>query len=116
MLAFNRALFGRWSVLPLIAIPLLYNHVFLVGVMNYLFGIGLAMWALAAWIYLREWAWPWRYAASSVFVVLMFFCHLFAVGLYGIGLLAYEAWRLWLKREQPWPYLLVDSAPAASRC
>ena len=108
MLAFNRALFGRWSVLPLIAIPLLYNHVFLVGVMNYLFGIGLAMWALAAWIYLREWAWPWRYAASSVFVVLMFFCHLFAVGLYGIGLLAYEAWRLWLKREQPWPHLLVD--------
>jgi len=108
MLAFNRALFGRWSVLPLIAIPLLYNHVFLVGVMNYLFGIGLAMWALAAWIYLREWAWPWRYAASSVFVVLMFFCHLFAVGLYGIGLLAYEAWRLWLRREQPWPHLLVD--------
>jgi hypothetical protein len=33
-LALNRALFGSWSVLPLISLPLLYNHIFLVGVMN----------------------------------------------------------------------------------
>src|SRR5262245_40489398 len=29
-LALNRQLYGRWSVLPLIAFPLLYNYVFLV--------------------------------------------------------------------------------------
>src|SRR5438876_531865 len=46
--ALNRALFGSWSVLPLVAFPLLYNHVFLVGVMTYMFGLGLALWALAA--------------------------------------------------------------------
>ncbi len=34
------------------ATPLLYNHVFLVGVMNYIFGIGLTLWALAGWIWL----------------------------------------------------------------
>src|SRR5262249_42495837 len=51
-LALNRALFGAWSVLPLIAFPLLYNHVFLVGVMNYMFGLGLVLWALAAWVWL----------------------------------------------------------------
>ncbi len=62
-LAFNRALTGRWSALPLIALPLLYNGVLLVGVMNYVFGIGLALWALAAWVALRERAWPWRFAA-----------------------------------------------------
>ncbi|HYJ44333.1 MAG TPA: hypothetical protein VEW06_07730, partial [Xanthobacteraceae bacterium] len=39
-MALNRQLYGRWSVLPLIAFPLLYNSVFLVGTMNYLFGIG----------------------------------------------------------------------------
>ncbi len=44
-LALNRRLFGHWSVLPLIAFPLLYNNVFLVGTMNYMFGIGLALWA-----------------------------------------------------------------------
>src|SRR5262247_3702974 len=40
-LALNRQLYRHWSVLPLIAFPLLYNNVFLVGTMNYLFAIGL---------------------------------------------------------------------------
>ena len=31
VLMLNRALIGRWSVLPLFAIPLLYNYIFLVG-------------------------------------------------------------------------------------
>src|SRR3954469_2066831 len=39
-LALNRVLIGRWTLLPLFALPLLYNNVFLVGLMNYLFGIG----------------------------------------------------------------------------
>src|SRR5262249_31355978 len=30
-LALNRSLFGHWSILPLVAFPLLYNHVFLIG-------------------------------------------------------------------------------------
>ena len=49
-LALNRALIGRWSVFPLFAFPLLYNYVFLVGLMNYIFGIGVALWALAGWV------------------------------------------------------------------
>ncbi|MBV9588073.1 MAG: hypothetical protein JO310_00615, partial [Hyphomicrobiales bacterium] len=36
-MALHRALHGRWSVLPLIAFPLLYNRVFLIGVTNYQF-------------------------------------------------------------------------------
>jgi hypothetical protein len=90
--ALNRALFQRWSVLPLIAFPLLYNYVFLVGVMNYFFGIGLALWGLAAWVALRERPWPARYAISALFGVALFFCHLFSLGVYGLGLLAFELW------------------------
>ena len=37
-LALHRALFGQWSAIPLLAFPLLYNSVFLIGVMNYVFG------------------------------------------------------------------------------
>ncbi len=58
VLALNRALIGRWSVFPLFAIPLLYNYVFLYGMMNYIFGIGVALWALAGWVAVRERAWP----------------------------------------------------------
>jgi len=97
-LALNRALTGRWSALPLVAAPLLYNNMLLVGVANYLFGIGLVLWALAAWVLLRERPWPWRYAASAAFVIALFFCHLMSVALYGLGLFAFEVERLWRSR------------------
>jgi hypothetical protein len=94
-LALNRQLYGHWSVLPLIAFPLLYNSVLLVGTMNYLFGVGLALWALAAWVALRERAMVLRLTVSAMFVLGLFFCHLYAVGVYGLGLLAFELHRLW---------------------
>ncbi len=105
-MALGRTLFGRWTPVPLLAIPLLYNYVFLVGVMNYIFGIGLALWALAAWIRLREHL-VLRLLVATGFVVAMFFCHLFSVGIYGIGLLAYELWRLYVMRREPWQPRLI---------
>jgi hypothetical protein len=107
-LALNRALFGRWSLLPLIAAPLLYNYVFLVGVMNYMFGIGLVLWGTAAWVYLRDRAWPLRLAISTAFVVVIFFCHLFSLGVYGLALLAIEIPRLVTNRKQPLGLRLLD--------
>ncbi|MBA4789983.1 MAG: hypothetical protein H2042_09830 [Rhizobiales bacterium] len=98
-LALNRALFGLWSATPLLAFPLLYNGIFLIGVMNYIFGIGLALLALAAWVSLR--GRPLRYAVSVAFVVALFFCHLVALGVYGIGLLAFEIGRIWEHRGEP---------------
>ncbi|HVY00304.1 MAG TPA: hypothetical protein VHA55_11015 [Pseudorhodoplanes sp.] len=100
-LALNRALIGRWSMLPLISFPLLYNYVFLVGLANYIFGIGLAVWALAVWVWLRGRVWPLRIIASGIFVVLLFFCHFAALGAYGVGLLAYESFLLLRGRRMP---------------
>jgi hypothetical protein len=111
-LAFGRALNGHWSPVPLIALPLLYNGVLLVGVMNYIFGIGLALWALASWIMLREQAWPWRLAASTLFAIVLFVCHLFAAGVYGLGLLALELHRLLLRRRDPWMARVAEFAAA----
>jgi hypothetical protein len=107
-LALNRALIGRWSLLPLAAFPLLYNYVFLVGTMNYIFGIGVALWALAAWVVLRDRIWPIRYLVSTALVVVLFFCHLSALGLYGLGILSYEILRLWERRREPWPWRIAE--------
>lgn len=107
-LALNRALMGRWSIVPFAALPLLYNYVFLVGLMNYIFGIGVALWALAIWISLRDRHPVWRLAASSGFVVVLFFCHLSALGIYGVGLLAYEALRLVQATEKPLKWRLAE--------
>ena len=106
--ALNRALFGRWSLMPLAAVPLLYNYLFLIGVMNYMFGIGLVLWATAAWIALRERAWPWRMTVSAAFAIALFFCHLFALGVYGLALLAIEIRRLWSRRSEPLLPRLID--------
>lgn len=102
-LALNRQLHGRWSVLPLAAFPLLYNYIFLVGTMNYVSGIGLSLWALVVWIALRERNLPLRLTVSALFVMGLFLCHLFAVGTYGLGLLAFELHRLWLSPTLPRP-------------
>jgi hypothetical protein len=107
-LALNRALIGRWSVMPLFVTPLMYNFVFLVGVMNYIFGIGVALWALAGWVAVRERAWPLRFALSTASVLVLFFCHLSALGIYGIGVLSFELLRLWDRRDEPWALRIVD--------
>ena len=93
--ALNRALFGRWSAWPFISFPLLYNGVYLVGLMNYLFGIGLALWGLAAWVHWRDTWLKRRLLIATGVVLLLYVCHLFAVGLFAIGLCGYEIWRLY---------------------
>ena len=107
-LALNRALIGRWSALPLFAFPLLYNYIFLVGLMNYIFGIGVALWALASWIAVRQRSWPIRLTVSTACVIVLFFCHLSALGIYAVGLLSFEILRLWQRRLEPWSARIAD--------
>jgi hypothetical protein len=101
--ALNRQLHGRWSVLPLAAFALLYNYVFLVGTMNYVTGIGLSLWALVVWIALRARHLVLRLTVSAAFVTALFFCHLYALGAYGLGLLAFELHRLWFSPSPIFP-------------
>jgi hypothetical protein len=107
-LCLHRALYRQWSLAPLLVAPLFYNRIFLVGLMNYIFGVGLALWALAAWIYLRERALVPRLLVSALFCAALFFCHLFAAGLYGLGLLSFETWRLWTRRDRPLSARIVE--------
>lgn len=112
-MAIHRALWGRLSPWPLLAFPLVYNGIFLYGLVNYLLGTGIALWGVAAWIAVRERS-PWlRALVSAAVVLVLFFCHLFAAGLYGMTLLAYEGWRLWEHRRWNRRILLVDFAAFA---
>ena len=106
--ALNRALFRGWPAIGLAALPLLYNHIFLIGLVNYWFGVGLALWAMAAWVALRDRWWPWRLAASTLFALALFLSHIFAVGVYGLALLAFELHRLWQQRSAPIAPRLLD--------
>jgi hypothetical protein len=91
--AIHRALFRRFSLGPLIAALFIYNGANRDGVVNYLLGVGVSLWSVAVWIALRRAA-PTlaRFAASVAFILVLFICHLGAVGLYGLGILTYELW------------------------
>ena len=92
--ALHYAIYRRWSAWPLVGFLFLYNNIMLFGFMNYLFGLGVALWGLAAWVMLRDKS-AWLRAVVSVATVLvLFFCHLFDVGVYGMGLMCYEGWIL----------------------
>lgn len=112
-MAIHRALWGRYSPWPLLAFPLVYNGIFLYGLVNYLLGTGVALWGVAAWIGLRQRAPQVRAMVSAVVVLVLFFCHLFAVGLYGMTLLALEIWWLWENRERRRGLLMADLAAFA---
>jgi hypothetical protein len=98
-IALHRVLTGQWHWWPLVAALFVYNRVFLFGFVNYLAAVGLFLWALAAWIHWRERRAGFRIAVFSLASALLFFCHLYALGLYGICILGFELtqWRRWLR-------------------
>ena len=97
-MAVHRALYGRFNAFPMVVFVVVYNGIFLFGMMNFLLGVGLAMWGLAVWIGLRERAIAARMAVSAAFCVVLFVCHLYAVGLYGLAIGSYELWE-WGRRR-----------------
>lgn len=98
--AIQAALFRRLSLWPLLAFPFLYNGILVYGFTNFLFGVGLALWAIAAWIALRHGHWAWRLAVALVFALALFVTHLHTLGLYGLTILCYEIWR-WRGSPRP---------------
>lgn len=98
--AVHHALYRRWSVWPLAAALLLYNRVLLAGEVNFLFAVGLYLHETALWIQLREKAWAWRVAVAGVGAIVIFFAHLFPVGLLAVTLAGYEIGRA-LQRGAP---------------
>lgn len=99
--ALNQAIFREDAAWPVLSALFFYNWILLYGFLNYLFGIGLALWAIAAWIRLRDR--PWLAVATSVaFGLALFFAHLVALGLYAVCISAFEAACAWQARAAGW--------------
>ena len=92
-LALHRVVHGRVGLWPAAVYLFLYNHILAWGFLNYLFGVGICLLALAGWIASERWpAWA-RLVLFSAVSAILFFCHLFAFGAYGLTILAYELGR-----------------------
>ena len=93
----HRTLFNRWSLYPLLAALFAYHGSLMAGMVNFSLGIALVPAALAIWIKLRQVPPAWRILIGSAIALLLYFCHLVAVGGYGLLLIGYE---LGLARER----------------
>jgi hypothetical protein len=97
VMALNAALFGRVRPWPLVAGLFIYNRPFLWGFLNFSFGIGLAFWALAAWIRIREWDFWKRFGCAATFSAAIMCCHLSAFGFYAVAMTCYELSRTYAR-------------------
>jgi hypothetical protein len=93
VLALHRVTHRRWSIWPLLVFFVLYNRVFLGGIIAYLFTLGLTMWMLALWIAMRDRRVLLRATISTALALLVMLGHLGAFAVYAFSVAGYESWR-----------------------
>ena len=92
--AYNRALFGRWTLWPLASALVAFNGAFLLGLLNFLLGVAAAFALAALWTRYRERHPPATVAGTAAGVVVVFFCHISALTLLAALMFGYETDRL----------------------
>jgi hypothetical protein len=92
-LALERVVKGRVHLAGFASLMILYCLPFNWGFVNFEFGLGVALWGIAAYLIVAERPWPVRFVVSAVFVATLFAAHFFSLGVYGATLGFYELWR-----------------------
>ncbi len=89
------ALTGRLTFLGLGGLLFAQNAFAHLGLLNFVFGVGFALWLLAAWIFMRarRSIGTATMAAFSAGATLLYLTHLTALGIYAIGVFAFEGSR-----------------------
>lgn len=93
-IALERRIRGRHLLAGLGALLTLYNRPFSWGLVNFEFGVGVALWAMTAWVALRDRRLWRRGIVHAAFTLLLFACHFLALGIYGIFIGLLELARL----------------------
>jgi hypothetical protein len=97
--ALHHALHRKLTWFPLLAGLFIYNWITFLGFANVLFGNALMLWAAALWFWSRERPLAFRIALGTACAPILYLCHLFALGLYGLVVAGAELARL--RQETP---------------
>ncbi|MGI9452366.1 MAG: hypothetical protein ACR2QH_17260 [Geminicoccaceae bacterium] len=89
----HRVNFGCWGWWPLLAVIPAFHGALSAGFINYSIGIALLPSFLAISLWLRDHHPFYQIVANSTFALLLFFCHVISVGLFGLFLFGFEFWR-----------------------
>ncbi len=99
-IAFSRAVFGRFSLWPLASGLVAYNATLLLGFLNFVAAIGLALLLAAAWIAWRDRCPRSTVALAAAGCVALFFCHLMGLLFFYVLIAGYELRWLWSQRNR----------------
>src|ERR1700722_15458298 len=94
-LVLERVMKGRVQLAGFAALMFLYCLPFSWGFLNFEFGLGGALWGIAAYLTVAERNWPVRLAINAIFVAALFAAHFFSLGVYGATLGLVELARAW---------------------
>jgi hypothetical protein len=97
-IAIERVVKQRFHIAGFVALIFLYSLPFAWGFVNFEFGLGLALWGIAAYLAVQERAWPYRLGVNVPFVVALFVAHFVALGIYGAMIGLHELWRAWARK------------------
>ncbi|HET9715892.1 MAG TPA: hypothetical protein VFP60_06875 [Pseudolabrys sp.] len=92
-MALERSVKGQTSLGGFAALAFLYSLPFAWGFVNFEFGLGLALWCIAAALALQEKRWSLRLAVHTASTLVLFMAHFFALGVYGFTIGVHELWR-----------------------
>jgi hypothetical protein len=98
-LAIERVVKGRIQIAGFAAVMFLYCLPFTWGFLNFEFGLGVALWGIAAMLIAQERAWHFRLGINAIFVAALFAAHFFALGIYGATIGLHELWRAWDRKS-----------------
>lgn len=76
ILALSRSIHGRVTPWAIAALPLIYSFPFNFGFLNYALSLGLAYWAMVAWLHFEEAHWARRWALFAAVATILWVSHL----------------------------------------
>ena len=91
--ALHRALWARWSLWPLAALPFLWHGAFMAGFTSFALGLGLAFWGAASWRWLDTRPMTARIAAAVAIGLAIYLTHVFALCCFLALVGSFESWR-----------------------
>ncbi len=97
-IAYSRAVFGGRSPWPLASCLVAYNATLLLGFLNFVAAIGIALLLAAGWIAWRERHPARTVALATIGTVVLFFCHLMGLLFCFVLIGGYELEQIWLRR------------------
>lgn len=94
-------IFKKINFWSLTSFMVVFNQAFIIGFINFLFGIGLALWGIGLWILMRESKIWLRLLIFGLLNSLLFICHLYGFGIYGLVVVTYEVY-LFFQQKNYW--------------